>query len=154
MAESPGHAHRLPEKVDGSRLIHIVGNAVPGVPQVLCTCKPYQMATFGGRNAEDGVPYARNSIRCVRKEPGTENGDDREGRPYARFPARRSEFHTPCPKVYKTAPKMDDGKRCQYRNWKIIAAKNMHCAQNSLRKRGFGTNDIKTGKNLYILTLP
>ena len=34
-----------------------VGNAVLGVPQVLCTCKPYQTATFGGRNAGDGVPY-------------------------------------------------------------------------------------------------
>ena len=34
-----------------------VGNAVLGVPQVLCTCKPYQTAAFGGRNAEDGVPY-------------------------------------------------------------------------------------------------
>ena len=63
MAEPPGRAHRIPQKVDGGRLINIVGNAVPGVPQVHSTCKPYRMATFGGRNAEDGVPYAPNSIR-------------------------------------------------------------------------------------------
>ena len=34
-----------------------VGNAVPGVPQVHRTCTLYAVAAFGGRNAEDGVPY-------------------------------------------------------------------------------------------------
>ena len=34
-----------------------VGNAVPGVPQVQSTCIPHRVAAFGGRNAEDGVPY-------------------------------------------------------------------------------------------------
>ena len=38
-----------------------VGNAVPGVPSGAVhkhrARKPYRIAAFGGRNAEDGVPY-------------------------------------------------------------------------------------------------
>ena len=88
MAQSPGRAHRLPQKVDGGRLINIVGNAVPGVPQVHSTCKPYRMATFGGRNAEDGVPYAPNSLRRdtspeVSAMPHHVTRTPREGCPYS-----------------------------------------------------------------------
>ena len=49
----------------------VVGNAVPGVPQVLCTCKPYRIAAFGGRNAEDGVPYGLlQTEKGPRRKPG------------------------------------------------------------------------------------
>ena len=41
----------------GNEINVSVGNAVPGVPQVHRTCTLYAVAAFGGRNAEDGVPY-------------------------------------------------------------------------------------------------
>ena len=43
--------------LEGNIINLSVGNAVPGVPQVHRTCTPYAVAAFGGRNAEDGVPY-------------------------------------------------------------------------------------------------
>ena len=44
-----------------------VGNAVPGVPSGKFDLdgqifpQPHQIAAFGGRNAEDGVPYGQKS---------------------------------------------------------------------------------------------
>ena len=48
-----------------------VGNAVLGVPQVLCTCIPHQIAAFGGWNAGDGAPYENTNTKTApRREPG------------------------------------------------------------------------------------
>ena len=45
-----------------------VGNAVLGVPQVLCTCTLHRIAAFGGRNAGDGVPYVEKVIHLRTKD--------------------------------------------------------------------------------------
>ena len=157
MAQSPGRSHRLPEEVDGcdlkiqprnfcaQRVEKVPVGAINDRPWILPKQNPSpqgenkdiflrkirKTAFFGGRSmiaptSSKESMVSRQSVRA---------GATARVAPARVFP-RRSEFHTPCPKVYKTAPKVDGGKRYQYRKWKIIAAKNMQCAQITRSKRG------------------